>query len=248
MPFDGIRVDFASLAAGVLQPVEVAVIDSGIDASHPDLRGKVVSAWRAEQQGRVVVREAPLGENNDTFGHGTAVASIITRIAPNARLIDIRVLGAQQSGGGMLLEGMRKAVALRCPVVNMSLAASANMAQPLISLCEIAYRQGQIVVASKRNMPLVDNGFPAELSSCIGVDSARLRSALDLQYRSGDAIEFVAHGEDVVVAAPNGGYTTKTGTSFAAPAVSALCALMLGTWPGLRPFEIKTLLKWSERA
>jgi len=118
----------------------------------------------------------------------------------------------------------------------------------LISLCEIAYRQGQVVVASKRNMPLVDNGFPAELSSCIGVDSTRMEAALNLQYRAGDPIEFIAHGEEVLVAAPNGGYTTKTGTSFAAPAVSALCALMLGTWPALRPFEIKTLLlKWSQR-
>lgn len=247
MPLDRIRMELASLAARPLEPVEVAVIDSGIDASHPDLQGKVVSAWRAEQsQGRVAVCEAPLGQNNDTFGHGTAVASIIARIAPNARLVDVRVLGAQHSGGGLLIEGMRKAVALRCPVVNMSLAASASMAQPLFALCEMAYRQGQVVVASKRNMPLVDNGFPAELSSCLGVESARLASELELRYRATDPIEFVAHGEDVVVAAPNGGYTTKTGTSFAAPAVSAACALLLGAYPGLRPFEIKTLLKWSE--
>ena len=246
MLFEAVRQQLDSLATAELRPVEVAVVDSGIDASHPDLKGKVVAAYRAEQgEGRVAVREVPLGTNNDTFGHGTGVASIIARIAPNARLVDLRVLGAQHSAGGLLLEGMRSAVARRCPVINMSLAATANMAHSLFGMCELAYRQGQVVVASKRNMPLVDNGFPAEFSSCIGVDSSRLSSEFHVRYRSGDPIEFVAHGEEVLVAAPGGGYTTKTGTSFATPAVSAMCALLLGAWPELRPFEIKTLLKWS---
>jgi subtilisin family serine protease len=246
MLFEAMKQQLATLATGPLQPVEVAVIDSGIDASHPDLAGKVVAAFRAELSGgKVSVRELEPGQNNDTFGHGTGVASIIARIAPNARLVDIRVLGAQQSGGGMLLEGLRTAVTRRCPVINMSLAATSNMAQALFGMCEMAYRQGQVVVASKRNMPLVDNGFPAEFSSCVGVDCSRLPSEFQVHYRSGEAIEFVGHGEEVVVAAPGGGYTTKTGTSFATPAVSALCALLLGAFPELRPFELKTLLKWS---
>lgn len=234
-----------SLVSGPLEPVEVAIVDSGVDASHPDLSSRIAAAFRVEPvQGRLRAVEVPPGANNDTFGHGTAVASIVARLAPHARLVDIRVLGAAQSGAGAaLIEGLRVAVARRCPVVNMSLAATAPYAQSLVTLCDAAYRQGQVVVASKRNMPLADNGYPAEFSACIAVDSARLASELHLLYREGEAIEFVADGEEVVVAAPGGGYTTKTGTSFAAPAVSAMCALLLGTWPGLRPFEVKALLR-----
>lgn len=225
--------------------VEIAVIDSGVDASHPELVGRVSGAFRIDcAQGKLRPVELAVGDNNDSFGHGTAVASIIARMAPGARIVDIRVLGSAQAGAGAaLIEGMRLAVARRCPVVNMSLAATAPYAPSLMALCDAAYRQGQVVVASKRNMPLADNGYPAEFASCVAVDCARFESPYALRYRAGDPIEFVAHGEEVVVAAPGGGYTTKTGTSFATPAVSALCALLLGAFPGLRPFEVKALLR-----
>jgi subtilisin family serine protease len=248
MMFDSSRAWLESLPNRAMQPLEVAVIDSGVDASHPDLAGKVAAAFVVEQlQGKLVTREVGPDTNNDSFGHGTGVASIITRLAPNARVVDIRVLGGTQSGGSMLIEGLRVAVARRCPVINMSLAATANIAQALFGLCEVAYRHGLIVVASKRNMPLVDNGFPAEFSTCIGVDCGRLTEEMSVVYRAGDPIEFVGHGEDVVVAAPGGGYTTKTGTSFATPALSALCARMLGACPALRPFEVKALLKCASQ-
>lgn len=238
----GRRIDELTTGLGA---VEVAVIDSGVDASHPDLRGRVSGAFRIDcVQGKLRPIELPVGDNNDGFGHGTAVASIVTRMAQCARIVDIRVLGATQSGAGAaLIEGMRVALARRCPVVNMSLAATAPYSQSLMALCDAAYRQGQVVVASKRNMPLADNGYPAEFSSCVAVDCERFESPYELRYRGGMPIEFVAHGEDVLVAAPGGGYTTKTGTSFATPAVSAMCALLLGAFPGLRPFEIKSLLR-----
>jgi subtilisin len=53
----------------------------------------------------------------------------------------------------------------------------------------------------------------------------------------------VAPGENVTVAVPGGGYTTKHGTSYATPAVSALCAVLLGAFPGLLPFEVRAALK-----
>jgi subtilisin family serine protease len=92
-------------------------------------------------------------------------------------------------------------------------------------------------------MPLTDNGFPAELSSCISVDVGRFETALKVQFQADHAIEFVGHGEDVKVAAAGGGYTTMTGTSFATPAVSGLCALLVGAYPDLRPFDVKSLLR-----
>lgn len=233
-----------SLAARTLAPVDVVVIDSGIDSSHAELAGRIVRAHRIEiVEGKPHVVDVPIPSNGDAYGHGTAVASVIAKVAANARIVDVRVLGSDNKGGGeILLAGLELAIRERIPVINMSLAATAKFSAQLAALCETAYRQGQVVIAAKRNQPLFDNGFPAELSSSISVDRARLDSLRKLVYRP-QPIEFAAHGEDVVVAAPGGGYTTKTGTSFATPVLSGICALVLGAFPELRPFEVKAILK-----
>jgi subtilisin family serine protease len=145
--------------------------------------------------------------------------------------------------GNALLRGFEHAVDLGARVINLSLAATAKFAGPLAQLCEKAYRRNQLVVASRRNMPLADNGFPAELSTCISVDVGRFDTALKVEFQEDHIVEFVGHGEDVKVAAAGGGYTTMTGTSFATPAVSGLCALLVGAHPSLRPFDIKSLLR-----
>jgi subtilisin len=93
-------------------------------------------------------------------------------------------------------------------------------------------------------MSVCDDGFPAELSSSIGVDLGNFLSQFHLKFRPDHAIEFIAHGEDVTVAAAGGGYTTMTGTSFATPAISGICALLVGAFPDLRPFEVKSILRW----
>jgi len=228
-----------------LTPVEVAVLDSGVDATHKDLVKRVVAAYRVEVKGenaRIV--EVPLQTNNDVYGHGTGVASIIARLAPNARIIDVRVLGSDNRGSGLAaVEGLRHAVELKTRLVNMSLAASANFSTALLPLCEQAYHQNQIIVASRRNMPLHDDGFPAEFSATISVDNETFRSPFHFKYLPDQVIEYAAHGEEVVVAAPGGGYTTQTGTSFATPTVCGLCALIVGAYPDIRPFELKTILK-----
>jgi subtilisin len=233
------------LAARPLQPVEVAVLDSGVDTTHPDLLARVVEAFTIElASGEPEVRKRDLGQNGDPLGHGTAVASIIAKLAPNARIVDYRVLGASNLGAGAaVLEALREVLTRGSRVINMSLAVTAEFESRLRPLCETAYRQGQVAVAAKRNMPLVDFGFPAEFSSCVSVDIDHFASSYKLRYQSDSPIEFAGNGEDVIVAATGGGYTTKTGTSFATPAVTGLCALLLGAFPDLRPFEIKAALK-----
>jgi len=101
----------------------------------------------------------------------------------------------------------------------------------------------QVVVAARRNMPLNDNGIPAEFSSCIGVDSDRFASPFAFRFRSHHPIECTAQGEEVTVAVPGGRYSVQGGTSFATPTVTGLCTLLLGAEPELEPFEVKSLLK-----
>lgn len=244
---EALKTPFVDLYSRKLRTVEVAVLDSGIDATHPELRGKIETSFHlAVAAGKVEVTEHPPTENADTFGHGTAVASIISKVAPNARLVDFRVLGPDNAGSGeALVTGLRYAVRRGSPVINMSLAAKAEFAGRLNTLCEQAYLKGLVLVAAKRNMPLVDNGFPAEFSSCVSVDNNALGSLLEVQYQDHSPIEFVGHGTDITVAAAGGGHTTKTGTSFATPAVAGICALVLGAFPDLKPFEVKSLLRMA---
>ena len=227
------------------EPIEVAVVDSGVDGSHPDLDGRLLKAWAIEMHdGEPQLAERPVGENHDAYGHGTAVSSIVSQIADNARIVDIRVLNVGNVGAGKaLLRGFEHAIEQRVRIINLSLAATATFATQLHELCERAYRQNQIVVAARRNMPLADNGFPAELSSCISVDVGNFDSATKVQFREDHAIEFIGHGENVKVAAAGGGYTSMTGTSFACPAISGLCALLVGACPDLRPFDVKSALR-----
>src|SRR4051794_32356587 len=96
---EALAVPLEALRERTLAPVDVVVIDSGVDATHPDLAGRVKSAYRVEVTGsQAEVTEHAPTENVDTFGHGTAVASIICRSAPNARIVDVRVIGANNTG------------------------------------------------------------------------------------------------------------------------------------------------------
>jgi subtilisin len=234
-----------SLRKRALAPVTVAVLDSGIDGSHPDLAGRIAGACAVELEGdRPVVHELSPTANNDVFGHGTSVAGIIAAIAPNARIFDVRILSERNIGGTeVLLRGFVHALDQPWRVLNLSLAAISSIRGEFSQLCERAYFQEQIVVAARRNLPLGDDGLPAEFSSCIGVDRGSFQSPFDYVFRARTPIEFEARGEAVIAPARGGGYTTVTGTSFATPTVSGLCALLLGACPDLKLFEIKTALR-----
>jgi subtilisin len=243
---EAFELPWEELAKKQLAPVDVAILDSGIDATHPILAGRVVEAYAVETIGggeRVVA--TPDDADNDYFGHGTAVASIIACVAPHARLHDIRVLGRDNSGREEVLNaGLEHAVSKGWRVLNLSLAASYRLRAHLQELCERAYYRGQTVVAARRNVPIGGEGLPAEFSSCIGVGLGPFTPPFHFAFCTGLPIELTAGGEGVTAAARGGGWTAVTGTSFATPAISGLCALLLGAYPDLQPYEIKSILRY----
>ena len=131
------------------------MLDSGVDSSHPSLAGRITGSYRVDGEAgkvRAIARQL-FGENNDSFGHGTAVSSIICRVAPNARMVNLAVLNSMNMGvGNALVAALELALERRSRVINMSLAAGVNLAGRLQPLCERAYRQHQIVIASRRNI------------------------------------------------------------------------------------------------
>lgn len=229
------------------RPIRVAILDTGIDARHEALAGRVVRAvgyTRENGEPRAVMlgRKA----NNDPSGHGTGAAAIIAALAPNARLIDYRVLDADNGGyGSVVLQGLHDAIDSDAKIINVSVAfAKDRYWRETADLLEKAYRLNKIVVAAKRNIPRPEDlGLPAELSNAISVDMGDYPDSFTLRYLRGSPIEFSAHGASVLTARTGGGYTRLTGTSFATPTVAAFCALLCGLNRDLKLFEVKTLLK-----
>ncbi len=239
-----------------LRPVDVAVIDSGIDSTHEILRHKVFGAWEyveaQDQQGmaKIQERELPKDGNNASSDHGTAVASIISRIAANARLLDYKTLGPQgTSPGKTMIAGLEAAIAGKAKIINMSIVCENRYRHQIEDLCELAYQKHKIIVASKRNIPRPgDLGFPAELATCISVDNISYPSnPFLIEHIDMQPIEFAALGENMLVAMNGGGYNRQSGTSFAAPTVTGFIALLLGRYPDLELFEIKSILKYHSQ-
>ncbi|HEY8560828.1 MAG TPA: S8 family serine peptidase [Pyrinomonadaceae bacterium] len=221
--------------------VSVAIIDSGIDLTHPDLQGKVLESVEARNENkRVVFVPSDVG---DTAGHGTACAGIIARIAPDAHFHSIRVLGAGGLGDGQsFLAGLEYAIKKRYRLINLSLGTTKpQFFAPLHDLLDRAYQAGCIVVAAANNLP--QPSFPSVFSSSlISVSKSEETDPFHFGFRYGEVIELTAPGVNVRTAWLGGGYKSLTGNSFACPHIVGIIALLLETYPNLTPFQVKSAL------
>jgi subtilisin family serine protease len=221
--------------------VKVAVIDSGIDASHPAVGsvegGVVVDMDRAT--GEAVVREEAHG---DAFGHGTACAAIIRSLAPACSLYSVRVLSATLSGKGpVFIAGLRWAVEAGMDVVNLSLGTGKrDYYAELHEVVDEAYFKGMVLVTAANNLP--QPSFPSLYSSVFSVAAHEGQDPWRFDYNPSPPVEFGAPGIDVEVAWKDGATIRASGNSFAAPHIAGLAARVLSRHPGLTPFQMKTVL------
>jgi subtilisin family serine protease len=228
--------------------VRVAVVDSGIDASHPDLHGCV------DAEGGVAVDLGPDGRprlvpgpHTDLFGHGTACAGIIHSLAPEARITSVKVLGAALAGSAeAFLVGLRWAVEQRFDVVNLSLGCRRReWALAFHDLCDRAYFDGTFVTAAASNVEHVT--YPSLFSSVASVAANLASDPFRFHHNPEPPTEFLARGIDVEVLWLDHGRVVTTGNSFAAPHIAGIAALVISKHPGLRPFQVKTVL-WATSA
>lgn len=221
--------------------VSVAVVDSGIDSSHFDLKGKVRSAYEAVRDGmKVGFRESDSG---DSAGHGTACAGIISGLAPDAELHSIKVLGSEGTGdAASFLSGLEFAIKQGHKVINLSLGTTKpQFAAPLRDLLDRAYLAGCIVVAAANNLP--QPSFPSVFSSSlISVSKHSETDPYRFGFRLGQVIELTAPGVNVRTTWSGNTYKTITGNSFACPHISGVLAQLLERYPELTPFQAKSAL------
>jgi subtilisin len=221
--------------------VKVAVLDSGIDATHPDV-GSVQGyvAISEDENGEVVYDTQP---HDDSVGHATACAGVIRSLAPACELYSVKVLGPGNMGTGPVFEaGLRWAIDNGMKVCNISCGTpNREYFATLHELADRAYFGNIFLVTAANNMPIPS--FPSMYSSVVSVASHAVQDPYLFYYNPKPPVEFGALGIDVRLAWINHSHITATGNSFAAPHMSGLVAKILAKRPELTVFQLKTILR-----
>jgi subtilisin family serine protease len=222
--------------------IRVAIVDSGLERTHPELQGRVVESvaveFDAEGYALVVSDEA----GADMFGHGTACGGIILGLAPDVELVSVRVLGADLRGkGAAFAAGLEWLLEHDVRVANLSLSSRSESLYGLFhELADRAAFAGVALVCAANNVP--GPSYPSLFSSVFSVAAHPDPDPWRFYYNPTPPVEWGAWGVDVPVAWKDGGSSVATGNSFAAPHVAALAALVLAKHPTLTPFELKAVL------
>jgi subtilisin family serine protease len=273
------------------ETVLVAVLDTGIDIEHPDLKGKVWSNAREalpngidddnngcidDQNGCSFVSQSaaapacgPTGQTliKDDHGHGTFVAGIIAArgnngqgsigVAPGVTILPVKILDCE--GGGTAADAARAllyAAGVGARVANISFGADGESQTLANAIREAHNRFGMVIVAATGNSGRRGVTFPARLPETLAVASSG--TALDDRARSpfsdwGVEVKVAAPGLNVVstvpsehcdvwVCLPGQPYAVSSGTSFAAPIVSGLAALLISHNPNLSAGAVQSLI------
>ncbi len=224
--------------------VRVAVIDSGVEFDHPWLDDCVKGGVLVEYDGRrkegVKISDDP--QPRDLFGHGTACAGIIHKIAPDAEIFSVRVLGKDLTGRALQFAGgLRWAMQNNMQVMNLSLSTSKQDYYGLFhEIADEAYFKNILLVSAVNNIPAPS--YPSLYSSVISVAAHEGQDPFTYYYNPEPPVEFGAPGIDVEVAWADSSKTTSTGNSFAAPHIAGIATLIRSKHPELTPFQIKTVL------
>ena len=218
------------------------MVDSGIEVGHP-LVGEVTSAvalsYDRNAEDNVRIQEGP---HDDLFGHGTACAGIIRRVAPECRLHSVRVLGERLTGKGLVFAaGLDWAIEHRMRVVNLSLSTGREDYYSVFhDLADQAYFAGVMLVCAVNNVPAPS--YPSLYSSVFSVAAHERTDPFGFDYNPAPPVEFGAPGIDLTVAWKDGKTIVTTGNSFAAPHIAGLIARLLSKHQDLTPFQVKTVL------
>ncbi|GAA3386853.1 hypothetical protein GCM10020369_27110 [Cryptosporangium minutisporangium] len=218
--------------------VTVAVIDSGVDATHPDLVGQVLP-------GTDFVDGTTDGRT-DVVGHGTAVAAFIAGrndedgvvgLAPRTKILPIRVLDPRNEydSAATIAKAVRWAVDRGVEVINLSLG-SADTAKVLTDAIAYAFSKDVVVVACDGNTSN-DRGakvwHPARQPGVVAVSGVVRTGAFWTGSLQGPETVLAAPSTELTAAGIDHGYWRVQGTSFGAPMVSATAALLRSRYPDL---------------
>jgi len=241
----------------------IAVIDSGIDYTHPDLGGCFGSGCKV-LGGYDFINLDP--DPMDDFGHGTHVAGIISAngtlmgVAPDSRLLAYKVIDENGSGyASDVISAIERAVLAHADVINISLGGPGNPDDPLCQSVDLATQMGTVVVISAgnrgSNYATIDSPGLAATAITVGA-STKTDVIASFSSRGPGANmqmtakpDLIAPGQSIISTVPATGplghsslYRSMSGTSMAAPHVAGAAALLRQYRPSWSPALVKSVL------
>jgi subtilisin family serine protease len=222
----------------------VAVLDTGVDASIPELRGRLAPGARS------FVDDDPF---SDREGHGTHVAGLIAARSRNgiggagvadARLLIVKIADASgRATTATMVRGIRYAVSRRARIINISFGGSGYSPLEQRAILD-ARRAGALVIAAAGNSGRAGNPreYPGGYRHVLTVGAVRSDGRPLLISTRGPQVALAAPGKQILSTAPRGRFALRTGTSMATALVSGAAARLLAQRPGLQAQQLRSLL------
>ncbi len=231
------------VTAGGSNSTIIAIIDTGVDITHPDLSPNIIPGYNALNDSTIVT---------DEHGHGTHVAGIaaarinntvgIAGLAGNCKIMPIKVAGAS---GSMLTSNVAKGIIWAADngakVINLSLGGT-GYTQTENDAVQYAYNKGVTIVAAKGNSNTSAAHYPADFEHVISVGSVGKTNVKSSFSNYGPTLDVVAPGESIYSSIKGGGYGNMQGTSMASPYVAGLAALIVSEKPDLAPDQVSQII------
>mgnify|MGYP004479301593 CR=1 FL=1 len=233
--------------------VVVAVVDSGVDADHPDLRGNVLP-------GADLFDQTSKG-HDDTNGHGTAMASLIAGhghgagnrsgilgVAPEAKILPVKVMRDKGvNPPANVATGIDWAIDSGADVISVSIAGATDPA--LLAAVDRAYQRNIPLIAGVGNKSTnLAVNWPAGYPGAIGATILGRDNKPTQENVEGDRVDIAAPGEDIVAAYPGGRYSTAgLGSSNSTAIVAGAVALVRSKFPDLNSYDLSERLLWTTR-
>lgn len=228
-------------------PVEVGLLDSGVDLDHPSLLGLLGPGLNLQQPG-----EPP----RDEHGHGTHIAGILALAAgagaggwsdgaPPIRIRPVKIFDGKGYGRiGDIIAGLTWCAEQGCEIINLSFGTDGKSSRALARAVRELADAGILLVGAAGNdgrEGAVD--VPGRYPEVLAVAASNRRDRLARFSSRGPEVDLVAPGAGVLSLAPGEGTCRMSGTSMAAPHVTAAAALLRCVEPALRPPAIRSRLK-----
>lgn len=240
-----IRADRAWSVVTGNRSITIAVLDSGVDTDHPDLKNNLLPGINLVNPGRSV---------EDDNGHGTMVAGILAAQGNNgigvsgvlwsAKILPIKVLDHKgEADIDILIKGIRTAVDRKAKIAVMSVS-NLTPSKGLEDAVRYAESKGVILVAAAGNESS-RVAYPAAYPTVIAVGAVNEKNTPIYQSNNGNEIDIMAPGWGIYTTRMGGKYGSMKGTSASAPQVAAAAAMILAKNPYYSPMDVRQILYYT---
>jgi subtilisin family serine protease len=222
--------------------VTLAVIDSGVDTTHPALQGA-----------NIIFYDAVDGGVKDPDQHGTAITGIIagrgeiSGVAPGVRILAMRAFAPEQLGASpsttslALARATDRAFTKGARVFNMSFAGPRDPL--LLSLIDAGYAKGAVFIAAAGNEgPSAPPAYPAAYDKVLGITATDEDDQLYDMANRGSYVSIAAPGVDILAPVTGNALDLMSGTSFSTAYISGIVALLMERNPALQPADVRRIL------